>query len=165
MHSGELVWSDETYKILSFARPVNPTLDLVFDRVHPEDRDRLQQISGRAIQNGMDLDIEHRILLPESAIKYVRAVAHAGRDNDGKLEYVGVVTDITERKSADEEREALSHGLQESKARLEEAQGVAHIGHYEWNPIANRVTWSAELYRIYGLPPPEGSIDMAWFAK
>jgi PAS domain S-box-containing protein len=161
VESGELVWSDETYRILGFARETNPTLDLVFDRVHPEDRDRLQQIRDRATQNGVDLDIEHRILLPDGAVKYVHVVAHAGRDNAGRLEYVGAVTDITERKYADEQREALSHSLQESKARLEEAQRVAHIGHYEWNLVANSVTWSAELYRIYGLLPQEGSIDMA----
>ena len=161
MHSGELIWSDETYKILGFARQTNPTLDLVFDRVHPEDRDRLQQIRDRATQSGMDLDVDHRILLPDGVTKFVHLVAHAGRDNSGDLEYVGVVTDVTERKRADEEREALSHRLQESKARLEEAQRVAQIGHYEWNLVANRVTWSAELYRIYGLPPQEGSIDMA----
>jgi hypothetical protein len=51
---------------------------------------------------------------------------------------------MTERKRADEERQALSRKLEESKARLEEAQRVAHIGHYEWNLIANRVTWSDE---------------------
>jgi PAS domain S-box-containing protein len=161
VHSGELVWSDETYKILGFARQMNPTLDLVFDRVHPEDRDRLQQIRDRATQNGMDLDVEHRILLPDGVIRYVRVVAHAGKDSAGDLEYVGAVTDITERKFADEERETLAHSLQESKTRLEEAQRVAQVGHYEWNLVANRVTWSAELYRIYGLPPQEGSIDMA----
>ena len=161
VHSGELIWSDETYKILGFARQTNPTLDLVFDRVHPEDRNRLQQIRDRATQSGMDLDVDHRILLPDGVTKFVHVVAHAGRDNSGDLEYIGVVTDVTERKRADEEREALSHKLQESKARLEEAQRVAHIGHYEWNLVANRVTWSAELYRIYGLPPQEGSIDMA----
>ena len=161
VHSGELIWSDETYKILGFARQTNPTLDLVFDRVHPEDRNRLQQIRDRATQSGMNLDVDHRILLPDGVTKFVHLVAHAGRDNSGDLEYIGVVTDVTERKRADEEREALSHRLQESKARLEEAQRVAQIGHYEWNLVANRVTWSAELYRIYGLPPQEGSIDMA----
>src|SRR5579863_516552 len=62
VHSGELVWSDETYRILGFARETHPTLDLVFNRVHPEDRDRLQQLRDRATQNGMDLDIEHRVL-------------------------------------------------------------------------------------------------------
>jgi len=161
VHSGELVWSDETYKILGFARQTNPTLDLVFDRVHPQDRDRLQQLRDTATQNGMDLDIEHRILLPDGVIKHVHVVAHAGRDKSGNLEYAGIVTDITERKYAEEELEALSHSLQESKTRLEEAQRVARVGHYEWNLVANRVTWSAELYRIYGLPPQEGSMDMA----
>jgi PAS domain-containing protein len=85
VHSGELVWSDETYKILGYARETNPTLDLVFDRVHPQDRDRLQQLRDGATQNGMDLDVEHRILLPDGVIKYVRVVAHAGRDHAGKL--------------------------------------------------------------------------------
>jgi PAS domain S-box-containing protein len=165
VHSGELVWSDETYEILGFARQTNPTLDLVFDRIHPEDVDRVRQLSDRAAQNGMDLDVEHRILLPDGVIKYVHAVAHAGRDSSGNLEYMGVVTDITERKRAEEERQALSRNLQESKARLEEAQRVAHMGHYYWDLIANRVTWSDELYRIYGLTPQEGPIDMAMVSE
>ena len=165
VHSGELVWSDETYEILGFARQTNPTLDLVFDRVHPDDLDRVRQLSDRAAQNGIDLDVEHRILLPDGVIKYVHAVAHAGRDSSGNLEYMGVVTDITERKRAEEERQALSRNLQESKARLEEAQRVAHMGHYYWDLIANRVTWSDELYRIYGLTPQEGPIDMAMVSE
>jgi PAS domain S-box-containing protein len=165
VRSGELVWSDETYRILGFTRETNPTLDLVFDRIHPEDRDRLQQLRDRATQNGMDLDVEHRILLPDGVIKYAHVVAHAGRDNSGDLEYMGVVTDITERKRAEEERQALSRNLQESKARLEEAQRVAHMGHYYWDLIANRVTWSDELYRIYGLTPQEGPIDMAMVSE
>jgi len=56
--------------------------------------------------------------------------------------------------------EELSRDLQESKARLEEAQRIAHVGHYYWNLIANRVIWSEELYRIYGLSPQKGPIDM-----
>src|SRR6201981_840671 len=160
VQSGELVWSDETYKILGFARETNPTLDLVFDRVHPEDRGRLQQLRDRATQNGMDLDVEHRILLPDGAIRYVHAVAHAGRDSSGNLEYMGVVTDITERKLADEEREALSRDLQESKAWLEEAQRVAHLGYWVWDLQTNQLIWSDETYHIFGLSPQEGLIDL-----
>src|SRR6201992_72847 len=63
--SGELIWSDETYRILGFSRETNPTLDLVFDRIHPEDLDRMREIRNRAAQNGMDLDFDHRILLPD----------------------------------------------------------------------------------------------------
>src|SRR5246500_2274283 len=160
VHSGELVWSDETYEILGFARQTNPTLDLVFDRVHPDDLDRVRLLSDRAAQDGMDLDLKHRILLPDGVIRYVHAVAHAGRDSSGNLEYMGVVTDITERKLAEEEREALSRDLQESKAWLEEAQRVAHLGYWVWDLQTNQLIWSDETYRIFGLSPQEGLIDL-----
>jgi PAS domain S-box-containing protein len=55
----------------------------------------------------------------------------------------------------------LSRELQESKARLEEAQRIANVGHYSWNLIENRVIWSDEVYRIYGLDPQQGTIDLA----
>ncbi len=160
VHSGELIWSDETYRILGITRETNPTLDLVFDRIHPEDRDRMQQIRDRATQNGMDLDVEHRILLPGGVIKYVHAVAHAGRDSSGNLEYMGVVTDITESKRADEERQVLSRNLQESKAWLEEAQRVAHVGYWVWDLETNRLIVSDEYCRILGLTLKKDPIDL-----
>ncbi len=138
----------------------NPTLDLVFKRVHPEDRDRLQELKDSATQNGMDLDIEHRVLLPDGVIRHVHVVAHAGRDNSGNLEYAGVVTDITERKRADDEREALSRSLQESKARLEEAQSVAHVGYWDWDLETGEIIWSDETYRIFGFKPQERPMDI-----
>src|SRR6201987_5940697 len=158
--SGELVWSDETYRILGFTRETSPTLDLVFDRIHPEDLDRMREVKDRAARNGMDLDVEHRILLPDGAVKYLHAVAHAGRDSSGNLEYMGVVTDITERKRAEEERQALSRNLQESKAWLEEAQRVANVGYWVWDLETNRLIWSDQTYRIFGLTPQEGLIDL-----
>src|SRR6201997_5953534 len=161
VRSGELIWSDETYTILGLTRETNPTLDLVFDRVHPEDRDRLQQLRDRAAQNGMDLDVEHRILLPDGVIKYLHVVAHAGKDSSGTLEYMGVVADITERKLAEQERQALSRDLKESNARLEEAQRVAHVGYWEWDLETGEVIWSDETYRIFGLKPQERPMDFA----
>ena len=158
--SGELVWSDETYRILGFARETNPTLDLIFDRIHPEDRERMQQLRDRAAQNGKDLNVEHRILLPDGTVKYLHAVAHAGRDSFGNLEYIGVVTDMTDRKRADEEHQALSRKLEESNARLEESQRVAHLGYWIWNLDTNRVVFSSETCRIYGIKPQEDPIDL-----
>ena len=54
-----------------------------------------------------------------------------------------------------------SRELQESKARLEEAQRVAHVGYWVWDLDSDRVTWSDETYRIYGLMPQEGPIVLA----
>src|SRR6202453_1236921 len=161
VRTGELVWSDETYRILGFTRETNPTLDIVFDRVHPEDRDRLQQLRDRATQNGMDLDVEHRILLPDGVIRYVHVVAHAGEDHAGDRGYIGIVSDITERKHVEEERHALSRDLKESNARLEEAQRVAHVGYWEWDLETGEVVWSDETYRIFGLKPQERPMDFA----
>src|ERR1700684_1644819 len=159
--NGELVWSDETYKILGFARETNLTIDLVFDRIHPEDRACLEQLRDRAAQNGMDLDVEHRILLPDGVIRDVHVVAHAGEDHAGDRGYIGIVSDITERKHVEEERHALSRDLKESNARLEEAQRVAHVGYWEWDLETGEVVWSDETYRIFGLKPQEHPMDLA----
>jgi len=161
VEDGQLVWSDETYRILGVTRETRPTLELVFDRVHPDDRERLEELRDSAAQRGMNLDVEHRILLPDGEIRHVHVVAHAGRDGLDNLEYIGVVTDITERKRAEEERETLSRRVEESKAWLEEAQRVAHVGHWVWDLETNRVIWSDEIYRIFGLVPQEGPVDLA----
>ncbi len=55
--------------------------------------------------------------------------------------------------------------LQESKAKLEEAQRIAHVGYWEWDLTSNRVIWSDETYRIYGLRPQEYPIDIAAVRK
>jgi len=160
VNSGELDWSDETYRILGFTRETNPRLDLVFDRIHPEDRERLQQLGDRAAQNGMDLEVEHRLLLPDGVIRYLHVVAHAGEDRSGNREYIGIVSDVTERKVAEQERQALSRDLKESNAKLEEAQRIAHVGYWEWDLETGEVIWSDETYRIFGLKPQERPMDL-----
>src|SRR5580704_12701890 len=159
--SGMLEWSDETYRILGFSREANPTLDLVFDRIHPEDRERLLKVRDLATRDGIDLDVEHRLLMPNGDIRYLHVVAHAGRNSSDNREYIGIVSDITERKRAEQDRQALSRDLIESKARLEEAQRVAHVGHWEWDLETNVIVWSDETYRIFGLKPQERPMDLA----
>ena len=73
----------------------------------------------------------------------------------------GTTQDITDRKRVEEDRQALSNALQQSNARLEQAQRLAHIGHYEWDLIENRVTYSEELCRIWGIPPVKDSFDVS----
>ncbi len=70
---------------------------------------------------------------------------------------------MAKRKLQETQAEFLlrSRDLQESKARLEEAQRVAHVGYWVWNLDTNQVTWSDETYRIFGLRPQEGPIDLA----
>src|SRR5580698_2146260 len=55
----------------------------------------------------------------------------------------------------------LSRDLQENKARLEQAQRVAHVGYWEWNLETGEVVWSDETYRIFGFKPQERPMDIA----
>ena len=100
--SGELFWSEETFRMLEYDRARKPSLELVFERVHPEDRALVQQTLDRAIRNGMDLDVEHRLLMPDGLVKHVHVVAHAVRDDTDRLEFVGAVSDVTTAKQAGE---------------------------------------------------------------
>ena len=100
--SGEIFWSEETYHIFEYDRAAQPTLELVLQRVHPDDRALVQQIINRASNEETHFDIEHRLLMPDGAVKYLHVLAGALQDSAGNLEFVGAVTDITPMKQAGE---------------------------------------------------------------
>jgi PAS domain S-box-containing protein len=64
--------------------------------------------------------------------------------------HLGVVRDVTDRKHAEEERAR-------SQRRLEEAEQVAHVGSWEWDVATDELTWTAELYRLFGMSPGESA--------
>ncbi len=100
--SGEIYWSEETYQIFEYDRAATPTLELVLQRVHPDDRVLVQQIINRASNEGTHFDIEYRLLMPDGAVKYLHVLADALEDSSGTPEFVGAVTDITAAKQAGE---------------------------------------------------------------
>jgi formate hydrogenlyase transcriptional activator len=110
--SGRIYWSDETFRIFEFERTIQPTLERVFERTHPEDRQFVRQIIDCAVQARKDFEFEHRLLMPGGAVKHVRAVGHP-REESGELEFVGAVTDITDRKRAEEALRRSEHHLRE----------------------------------------------------
>jgi PAS domain S-box-containing protein len=93
--TGEIVWSEETSRIFQYDRTTKPTVELVFQRIHPEDAARVKQTIERASQNGKDYEHEYRLVMPDSSVKYVHSVAHAVSDESGTLEFVGTVMDVT----------------------------------------------------------------------
>ncbi|HWC15720.1 MAG TPA: PAS domain-containing protein [Terriglobales bacterium] len=106
--SGKIYWSEETYRIFEVEPGTQPTLDLIFERIHPEDRQSVRKIIDYATQQVKHFDFEHRLLMPDGSVKYLRVVgrpsAHTGSDDQ---EFVGAVTDITERWRAEQELQLL----------------------------------------------------------
>ena len=108
--TGELVWSEETFRIFQYDPARKPNLALVLQRVYPDDAALVKQTIERAAQDGKDFDFQHRLFMPDGSVKHIRVVAHAGSDAAGKPEFVGAVMDMTERKHAEE---ALQHAQAE----------------------------------------------------
>src|SRR5882762_9054652 len=96
--TGEILWSEETFRIFQYDQTTTPTVELVLQRVHPEDAAFVKQTIERASQDGKDFDFEHRLLMPDGSVKYVHVVAHAVGDESGGIKFVGSVMDVTERK-------------------------------------------------------------------
>jgi PAS domain S-box-containing protein len=93
--SGEILWSKESFRIFQYDPATRPTMEVVFQRVHPEDKARVRETIERAAQDRNDFDCEHRLLSPDGSVKYVHVVAHALSDKSGNLEFVGAVMDVT----------------------------------------------------------------------
>jgi PAS domain S-box-containing protein len=145
--SGEILWSEETFRIFEYDRATcKPALDLVLERVHPEDIALVQQTIDHAAK-GNDFDLEHRLLMPGGSVKHVHVMVHAVRDELGNVECIGAVTDITERKRAEQT-------LRESETYLAEAQRLSQTGSWAWNTVTGEIRyWSEECYRVLGFDP------------
>jgi len=147
--SGEIFWSDETFRIFERDPKTKPTLEFALSRVHPDDRELVQQQMDRAMRDGGGFGFEHRLLLPDGSVKHVRVTAHPSRDSAGNLEFVGAVTDITDQRRAEE-------SVRESEAYLAEAQRLSHTGSWAWSPEHDIRYWSEECYRVLGFDPQDG---------
>jgi PAS domain S-box-containing protein len=147
--SGEIVWSDETYRIFEYDHVVKPTIDLAVQRVHPEDRPDFLKVIDSASAGATQFEHTYRVLLPNGSVKHVHVLAHALQDSSGNREFVGAVTDVTSIKRAEEE-------LRTSEAYLAEAQRLSQTGSWAWSPDRDIRYWSEECYRVLSFDPQDG---------
>ncbi len=157
---GEILWSEETFRIFQYDRTTTPTVELILQRVHPEDAALVRQTIERASHDGKDFEHEYRLVMPDGAIKHVNVVARALNDESDGIEFVGAVMDVSDRKRAEE-------ALRRSEGYLAEAQRLTGTGSWAWNVASRRsVYWSQENYRLFGFDP-EGGIpsDEAFYQR
>jgi PAS domain S-box-containing protein len=160
--TNRLTWSDETYRIFGLQPQERPIDVAAFqEMIHPEDREFLLQATQEALRGEGRPDVEFRIIRPNGDVRTVYSQGGVKKDKSGKPhQRFGTVQDITDRKRAEEALQSISRDLQESKARFEEAQRITHVGFWERDLVTNRITWSDETYRIFGLQPQEHPIDL-----
>jgi signal transduction histidine kinase len=134
------VWSDETFRIFELDRAVAPTVQAIIQQTHPEDRERVQEFIERASRGGGDWDVEHRLLMPDGAVKSLHVVVHAVRDEAGVLSFVGAVMDVTAAKRAEEAVQAAQAELAHVARMTTLGELTAWIAHEVNQPLAGIVT-------------------------
>ena len=150
--SGEIFWSEETYNIFEHDRSDRPSMEWIYGRMHPDDRGWVQQSLERAIDARTGFDIEHRLQMPDGRVKHVRALARSLEPSPGDLELVGALTDITDRKRAEE-------ALRRSEAYLAEGQKLSQTGTWACNISTREMIHSSQEHRhLFGLAPDKVGI-------
>jgi PAS domain S-box-containing protein len=154
--TGEMFWSEETFRIYGYDRSTQPAVERVLERVHPEDRVLVRERMDQANRDVKDCDVECRLLLPDGSVKHVCIVAHALKNESGATEFIGAVTDVTARRGAEE-------ALRSSEADLLQAQRLSHTGSWRHDVLTGIVTISPEVHRIFDIKPGEGALTAGLF--
>jgi PAS domain S-box-containing protein len=124
-----------------------PNLNWLQEYIHPDDQSHVTAVINEAIHTRSPFKLEHRVVRADGTPGWTlsRAVPLIGAAGE-IIEWFGAANDITGRKQE-------SEALRTKTAELSEAQRVAHIGNWNWDPQADIITLSDEGLRIFGLDP------------
>ena len=152
----EITWSAELYRIYELEIGVPVTPELIRSRVHPEDVSLIEKMKmvDQAREGGDDFEWQFRLLMPDHSIKYMHAVAHATRDQDGQLEYIASVQDVTARRLAEEARDKARSELTHVARVTSLGTLTASIAHELNQPLSGIVTNASTCMRMLAADPP-----------
>jgi C4-dicarboxylate-specific signal transduction histidine kinase len=152
--SGDIVWSEQLYRIFEFEPGTVVTLDRIATRIHPEDMPQMADMVGRAQRGESDFEYQHRIVLPDQSVKYMHLIAHRARDRADEVEYIGAVLDITQRRISEEALEKLRSELAQVTRIMSLGALTASIAHEVNQPLAGIITNASTCLRMLAADPP-----------
>jgi PAS domain S-box-containing protein len=152
--SGEITCSEQLYRIFEFEQGTAVTLERIGSRIHPEDLHMLEGMIDRAREGVSDFEYEHRLLMPDNSVKHLHLIAHGRRDSAGRLECIGAVQDVTQRRLSED---ALGKARSElAKVASITSLGVltASIAHEVNQPLSGIATNASTCLRMLSADPP-----------
>jgi PAS domain S-box-containing protein len=142
----DIHWSDEMLRIFGLSGNPPSTLRAFLKYVHPKDREKILEVDNQVRSSNVPIDLEYRIVRADGEARFVRSIVEIFRDDQGAAARItGTTQDITEQVRA---RELL----RESEEHLTNAERLAHVGHWQWDVRADRISGSEEMFRIFGKP-------------
>ena len=145
--TGVSFWSDEVYRILgSEPQGFVASEKEYVNYIHPDDYAKFTEDSQKAVSGEIPYDIESRIIDANGAVKFIRIIGNRILKDGDLSKTFGTIEDITSEKLYEEE-------LLKKTRTLENAEAIAHIGHWERDFVNDSMYWSDEIYRIIGFEP------------
>ena len=150
--SGEIVWSDEVYRIFERDPGLGPPgFEELLEYYHPDDRERHRTVVAEAIERIQPYNLDMRVLVAEGGARHIQARGEPVVDQSGVIvRLVGTILDITERKQVEDERRNLAD-------RLSLAVRSAAIGIWDWDVRSDLLSWDQRMFELYGLDPADFS--------
>jgi len=142
-------------KIFGLTKPTN--LNSFFEDVHPDDREKLKAAINKAFANDGIYESEYTYT-KDGEVKRIWSKGTVNFEDGKPISMRGTVRDITKEYQ-------LLQGMLESDQLHKQAQAITHIGNWSWDITTNKVTWSDEMYRIYGLEPQSEQITFERFMQ
>ncbi|MEJ2142350.1 MAG: PAS domain-containing protein [Gammaproteobacteria bacterium] len=158
--TGEVYWSEKIGPLFGISSD-NPetTYEKFLSSIYPDDREMVSQAINDCVTNGNEYNVEHRVVWPNGEVRWVQEKGDVIRSEDGEpLHMLGVVQDIHSRKIAE-------IALAEHEIQLLEAQSLAHLGNWQADLRSGELTWSEEIYSIFGYQPGQIEPSVALFQK
>jgi len=160
--TGDLFWSRETYRIFGFTPDVAPTLPMIVDVIHPDDRARFVHETQMYARDRTDFEHEYRLKLGDGSIKHLYAVGRSAVRGFPDLDFIGAIMDVTERKQAADALLRTQAELAEVSRLTTMGELAASIAHEINQPLATVVTNAQTCASLLRAPaPPWGEVENA----
>jgi PAS domain S-box-containing protein len=156
---GTAFWSEESFRIFGFEGDTTPSIETILQRVHPDDIATVHLAMGRAVNDKADYDIEHRLLMQDGTIKYVRVMAKVVVDEPGDLQFAGAIMDVTAARHAEDRWQRAQTELAAITRVSALGQMAASIAHEINQPLTAIVTSGQACLRWLNREVPQ--IDAA----
>jgi PAS domain S-box-containing protein len=161
--TGEVTFSQELHRIFEFDQDAAVTLRRLRERTHPEDRALMdEKVSDvRAGRNISEIDI--RLRMPDGGVKYLRILGRLSRRQDGRLEFLGAIQDVTQGRLAEAALDKVRSELAHVTRVMSFGALTASIAHEVNQPLAGIVTNASTCLRMLAAEPPniEGARETA----
>jgi signal transduction histidine kinase len=136
VRSGRMQWSEEAARIFGVAPSATPSVTLLQQRIMPADAELLRRAMERGVAGDSPIDIRHRLLMPDGAVKQVRLLAHASVDAHGAREYLAALMDVTAACEAEQAQHRALAQLAHATRVTTLGQLTASIAHEVNQPLA-----------------------------